>query len=61
MPTPDKSINSLHTQGIWCSSSNLQIIVLGHAGKDIWGGVKNIHSAAYWRMKGDGIILVNWI
>ena len=42
------------------TKSNLQIIVLEHAGKDIWGGIKHTHSVASWANKGDGLIPATW-
>lgn len=49
------------SEAIRRTKSNLQIIVLEHAGKDIWGGVDNTRSAASWSVKGDGLIPATWI
>lgn len=49
------------SEGIRRTNSNLQIIVLEHAGKDIWGSVPNTHSVAAWNAKGDGLIPSTWI
>lgn len=43
------------------TKANLQIIVLEHAGKDIWSGIPHTHSAASWSKKGDGLIPSNWL
>lgn len=38
-----------------------QIIVLEHAGPDIWGGVDDTVSVEAWERKGDGLIPAHWI
>lgn len=48
------------SEAISRTKSNLQIIVLEHAGKDIWGEIAHTHSAASWENKGDGLIPETW-
>jgi hypothetical protein len=42
------------------TASNLQIIILEHAGKEIWGDIKHTHSVAAWGNKEDGLIPASW-
>jgi len=49
------------SEGLKRSNFNVQIIVLEHAGEDIWKGVDHTHSAASWYRKGDGLIPESWL
>ncbi len=42
------------------TNANLQIIVLEHAGEEIWGDIEHTHSVAAWSTKGDGLIPATW-
>ncbi|WP_460160345.1 DUF3732 domain-containing protein [Pseudomonas sp. S2_B10] len=48
------------SQGIARSKSHLQIIVLEHAGKEIWKDIPLTHSVENWSVKGDGLIPASW-
>ena len=39
----------------------VQIIVLEHAGPDIWGDIDDTVSVEAWERKGDGLIPAHWI
>lgn len=43
------------------SKNKFQIIVLEHAGKNIWAEVPHVNEVAYWGTKGDGLIPKDWI
>ncbi|MEW5698324.1 DUF3732 domain-containing protein [Pseudomonas synxantha] len=47
--------------GLMRSKSHLQIIVLEHAGKEIWRDIPLTHSVENWSVKGDGLIPASWI
>lgn len=56
-----RRIFSVLAEGLRRSKSHLQIIVLEHAGKEIWGDIPLTHSVEGWHVKGDGLIPKNWI
>lgn len=49
------------SEGLQRSNFNFQIIVLEHAGEEIWKSVKHTHSVAAWYKKGDGLIPESWL
>lgn len=48
-------------EGLIRTKSHLQIIVLEHAGKEIWKEIPLAHSVESWDIKGDGLIPDFWI
>lgn len=48
-------------EGLKRAEHFIQIIVLEHAGPDIWGGVDDTVSVEAWERKGDGLIPAHWI
>lgn len=48
------------SQGLTRSKSHVQIIVLEHAGKEIWKDIPLTHSVENWNVKGDGLIAASW-
>ncbi|NIF29470.1 DUF3732 domain-containing protein [Pantoea sp. Tr-811] len=48
------------SEGLKRSNFNVQIIVLEHAGEEIWKSVDHTHSVASWYKKGDGLIPESW-
>ncbi|MFJ7311647.1 DUF3732 domain-containing protein [Pseudomonas sp. NPDC098747] len=49
------------SQGLERASFNFQIIVLEHAGPDIWEKIPHTHEVANWDTKGDGLIPASWL
>lgn len=49
------------SEGLQRSNFNFQIIVLEHAGEEIWKSVEHTHSVAAWYKKGDGLIPESWL
>ncbi|MCI1037710.1 DUF3732 domain-containing protein [Pseudomonas putida] len=49
------------SDGLKRSKFNVQIIVLEHAGEEIWKSVEHTHSVASWNKKGDGLIPESWL
>ncbi|NBF04280.1 DUF3732 domain-containing protein [Pseudomonas sp. Fl5BN2] len=49
------------SEGLTRSKFHLQIIVLEHAGKEIWKDIPLTHSVENWNVKGDGLIPASWI
>jgi hypothetical protein len=49
------------SEGLERSGHFFQIIVLEHAGPDIWGHVPHTVEVAAWARKGDGLIPEHWI
>jgi hypothetical protein len=41
-------------------ANKAQVIILDHAGEDVWGDIKNIHLAGSWR-DGRKLVPVEWI
>lgn len=48
-------------EGLKRAGHFIQIIVLEHAGPDIWGGVDDTVRVEAWERKGDGLIPAHWI
>ncbi|WP_369987568.1 DUF3732 domain-containing protein [Pseudomonas xanthosomatis] len=48
------------SDGLKRCNFNVQIIVLEHAGEEIWKSVEHTHSVASWYKKGDGLIPESW-
>ncbi|MBX4135983.1 hypothetical protein K1567_08640 [Pseudomonas sp. S5F11] len=38
----------------------MQVIVLEHAGEEIWKDIPLTHSVEKWSVKGDGLIPASW-
>ncbi|MDD1963755.1 DUF3732 domain-containing protein [Pseudomonas putida] len=49
------------SEGLKRAGHFVQIIVLEHAGPDIWGGVEHTVEVEAWGRKGDGLIPAHWI
>ncbi|MNR35134.1 hypothetical protein D3C85_1529600 [compost metagenome] len=48
-------------EGLRRAGHFIQIIVLEHAGPDIWGQVSDTVPVAAWQSKDDGLIPAHWI
>jgi hypothetical protein len=49
------------SEGLTRSKFNVQIIVLEHAGEEIWKEIPLTHSVENWNVKGDGLIPATWV
>jgi hypothetical protein len=56
-----KRIFEMISQGLERAKFNFQVIVLEHAGPDIWKDVPHTHEVENWDTKGDGLIPAGWI
>lgn len=59
--TATQRIFSVLAEGLRRSNNHLQIIVLEHAGKEIWKDIPLTHSVESWDVKGDGLIPDTWV
>jgi hypothetical protein len=59
--TATQRIFSVLAEGLRRSNNHLQIIVLEHAGKEIWKDIPLTHSVENWDVKGDGLIPDTWV
>ena len=48
------------SQALEATSKGFQIIVLDHAGKDVWGGIPLVHVVDDWR-NGEALIPADWM
>jgi len=56
-----RRIFEMISQGLERAQFNFQVIVLEHAGPDIWKDVPHTYEVASWDTKGDGLIPADWI
>ena len=55
-----KEMFSLFSKSLSDNEGKLQIIVLDHAGKDVWGSIKNKHIVGHWTNE-DPLVPLDWI
>jgi hypothetical protein len=56
-----RRIFEMISQGLERAKFNFQVIVLEHAGPDIWKDVPHTHEVDNWDTKGDGLIPADWL
>ncbi|MDD3014577.1 MAG: DUF3732 domain-containing protein [Candidatus Gastranaerophilales bacterium] len=54
-----KEMFTILNKAIQDNNNKLQIIVLDHAGKDIWGEIKDVHEVDHW-IDGNALIPEDW-
>lgn len=56
-----RRIFEMISKGLERAGFNFQVIVLEHAGPDIWKDVPHTHEVDNWDTKGDGLIPADWV